>query len=91
MANSISAQHPPAATVTPPHAAAKPVAANHKQAQPQSAAKAHVPVDTVHISKAAQTALQQATETKVQTAREAHSGDRQAQRLPTKQTAVKKA
>ncbi len=58
MANSIPAQHP-AATSALPNAAAKPAPANHKQAQPQAAIQAHVPVDTVHISKAAQTALKQ--------------------------------
>ncbi len=59
MANSIPAQHAPAATSALPNAAAKPAAASHKQAQPQGATQAHVPVDTVHISKAAQTALKQ--------------------------------
>jgi hypothetical protein len=43
----------------PSNATAKPAAANQKHAEPQAAAPAHVPVDTVHISKAAQTALKQ--------------------------------
>jgi len=60
MANSIPA-HAPAATETAPHAAAKPLAANQRQEQTQSAPKAHVPVDTVHISKAAQSALKQSS------------------------------
>jgi hypothetical protein len=91
MANSIPAQHSPAATVTPPHAAANSVAANQKESQPQPAAKSRVPVDTVHISTAAQSALQEASESQVQTAKDARGGDRQAQRLLAKETAAKKA
>jgi hypothetical protein len=48
-------------------------------------------VDTVHIPNAAQSALREATETQVQTAKEARGGDRQAQRLLAKETAAKKA
>ena len=59
MAISIPAQHAPAATTTAPHAAAKPATANQKHAEPQAAAQPHVPVDTVHISKAAQSARKQ--------------------------------
>jgi hypothetical protein len=39
------------------------------------------PKDTIKISQAAQTALQEAQETQAQTTKEAASGDRQAQRL----------
>jgi hypothetical protein len=49
--------------------------ANKKAAQPQPAAK-----DTVQISSAGQSALQEASETHAQTVREAQSGDVQAQR-----------
>ena len=46
-----------------------------------------VATDTVQISAAAQ-ALQEATETSVQTSQEARSGDAQAQRLQTKEQAA---
>jgi hypothetical protein len=84
-------QHDPAASAA--HASAKPAVASQKPApaQPQPVAKTHVPVDTVHISNAAQSALQEATETQLQTAKEARGGDRQAQRLLAKETAAKKA
>jgi hypothetical protein len=74
-------------------AAAKPAVASQKpaRAQPQPVAKAHIPVDTVHIPNAAQSALREATETQVQTAKEARGGDRQARRLLAKETAAKKA
>jgi hypothetical protein len=45
------------------------------------------PADTVHISAAA-VALQEATETSAQTAKEAFSGDLQAQRLQAKEAAT---
>lgn len=83
-------QHDPAASAAQAQAAARPAPASQKPAQPQPAAKAHVPVDTVQISSAAQSALQEANETGVQTAKEAQSGDRQAQRLLAKETAAKK-
>ena len=47
--------------------------------------------DTVQISAAAQTALQESQETKAQTTKEAAGGDHQAQRLLAKETAAKKA
>jgi hypothetical protein len=54
---------------------------------PQPAAAPQSLTDTVQISAAAQ-ALQEVTETQVQTAREARSGDVQAVRLPAKETAA---
>jgi hypothetical protein len=78
---------------TQAHAAAKPAVASQKPAlaQPQPVAKAHIPVDTVPIPDAAQSALQEAPETQVQTAKEARGGDRQAQQLLAKETAAQKA
>jgi hypothetical protein len=55
--------------------------------QPKSTATA-IPKDTVQISTAAQTALQESQETQVQTAKEAGNGDRQAQKLLAKETAI---
>lgn len=67
-------------------AAAKTASANQKSA-PQTSP---IPKDTVQISNAAQTALQESQETQAQTAKEAVGGDRQAQRLLAKETAAKK-
>jgi hypothetical protein len=50
---------------------------------------AAVPTDTVHLSSAAQAALQEATETQAQTAKEARGGDGQAVRLLARETAAK--
>ena len=47
--------------------------------------------DTVRISNAGRAALQEATETAAQTAKEARSGDRQAQKLLAKEAAAAKA
>jgi hypothetical protein len=88
MANSISAVHSEAKTAgvgsqtTAPHQPEKTGAL-----APKSAA---VPSDTVSISNAAKAALQEATETKSQTAKEAQSGDHQAQRLLAKETQAAK-
>jgi hypothetical protein len=57
------------------------------ESQPQAAEA----TDTVQISSAAENALLEATETAVQTAKEARSGDRQAQRLMVKLEAAKSA
>ncbi|MGD0282978.1 MAG: hypothetical protein ABSB95_11520 [Dissulfurispiraceae bacterium] len=45
--------------------------------------------DTVQVSSAAQAALQEATETAAQTAKEASAGDHQAQRLLAKEAAAR--
>jgi hypothetical protein len=84
--------------VTPPAIAeAKPQAglqatANPKASQPQQVqAKSPVPKDTVQISTAAQSALQESRETQAQTSQEASRGDRQAARLLAKESAAKKS
>jgi hypothetical protein len=66
------------------------------QSKPESATNANA--DTVQISSAAQSALspfqaafQEATETPAQTAREARSGDPQAQKLLAREAAAEKA
>jgi hypothetical protein len=68
---------------------AAPAPANTKpvEAKPPVAVKK----DTVQISTASQAALQEATETVVQTAKEARSGDHQAMRLLAKETAKEAA
>jgi hypothetical protein len=81
-------------TATPqpqPVAQSAPVTPKPAQVKPQTAV-----TDTVHVSAAAQAAstaakaaLQEATETPAQTAKEALSGDRQAQRLLAKEKAAK--
>jgi hypothetical protein len=61
-------------------------AANQRTAAPQTQ-----PKDTVQVSSAAKQALQEATETAAQTAKEAQSGDLQAKRLLAKETAANAA
>jgi hypothetical protein len=63
-------------------AGATPVNKDTTESKPQPAA-----TDTVQISSAAKKALQEATETPEQTAKEARSGDLQAKRLLAKETA----
>jgi hypothetical protein len=60
-------------------------AARAKQTAPATSAT----TDTVQIANAAQAALKEATETPTQTAKEAQSGDRQAQKLLAKESAAK--
>jgi hypothetical protein len=86
-----SATQPAPETAAQNTAAAKRVKASPKPAQAQAASKASAPADTVKISTAAQTALQEATETRAQTAQEANHGDQQAARLLAKETAAKKS
>jgi hypothetical protein len=94
MANAITpvSQAAPTAVkdVQPQAASQQAAAANQKATQPQAAPKAPVPKDTVQISTAAQTALQESRETSTQTAQEASRGDRQAARLLAKESAAKK-
>ena len=88
MANAInSVTHiPPTETST---ASAKVPSSETAQAKVQAPSNpAAVPKDTVAISNAAQTALQEAQETQAQTIKEASSGDRQAQRLVAKENAA---
>jgi len=70
-------------TAVASNTAVTPVNKEAVQPKPQPAA-----TDTVQISSAAQAALQEATETTVQTAKEARSGDLQAQRLQTREAAA---
>lgn len=74
------------ATSTPP--VTPPVTVSPKKAAPQPSTTTTTAAATVQISSAAQ-ALLEATETKVQTAKEAQQGDRQAQKLLAKQVATK--
>jgi len=76
-----------AAPPVQPVAQSAPVSAKPVQAKPMSAIK-----DTVNVSSAesaASAALQEATETPAQTAKEAQGGDKQAQRLLAKENAEK--
>jgi len=57
----------------------------------EAAAPKAQPKDTVQISSAAKQALQEATETSVQTAKEAQSGDLQAKKLLAKEAAANAA
>ena len=89
MAHTISsAIHSAPAAEVPTAPAAKTASPIQKTAPVQ---KTPVPNDTVQISTAAQTALQESRETPAQTAKEAASGDRQAQKLLTKENAAKRA
>jgi len=58
-----------------------------KQAPAQATTAPSAPQDTVKISTAAQTALQESRETLAQTAQEAAHGDRQAVKLLAQETA----
>ena len=73
-------------TAVASNAAVKPVNKEAPQSKPQPTA-----TDTVQISSAGQAALQEATETDVQTAKEARSGDLQAQRLQARKAAAEEA
>ena len=79
-----SATQVDAPTAAQPAAARQPAPAQKPQA---TAAPARAATDTVQISAAAQ-ALQEASETSVQTAREARAGDVQALRLQTREAAA---
>src|SRR5882762_11633232 len=88
--NGVTHAAPAAVKDVQPQSAPQAAPANRKASQPQSAPKAPAPKDTVQISTAAQTALQESRETSTQTAREASRGDRQAARLLAKEAAAKK-
>jgi len=82
-----SAQGKPVAST--PATPAKP---NESAPENQKAPPAKAPTktaDTVQISTAGQSALQEATETAAQTAKEARGGDRQAIKLQIKEEAAK--
>jgi len=87
----VSHAAPAAVKVVQPQAAPQQAAlANQKAPQPQPAAKAPAPKDTVQISTAAQSALAESRETSTQTAHEASLGDRRTARLLAKEAAMKK-
>jgi len=69
-----------------------PASANSSQklAASQSPSTANIPQDTVNISTAAKAAQLEAVETPVQTAKEARSGDLQAQRLLAREAAAQR-
>jgi hypothetical protein len=73
-------------TAVASNAAVKPVNKEALQSKPEPAA-----TDTVQISSAGKAALQEATETPVQTAKEARSGDFQAKRLIAREAAAEEA
>ena len=76
---------PAVASATNNQPAAKSQTPNTKS---QSQSSTSATADTVRISNAAKAALQEATETRFQTAQEAGKGDLQAQKLLAKETAV---
>ena len=93
MANAITSvtqAAPPVATEAQSKVAPQAAPVNQKASQPQAAAKTPPPIDTVRISTAAQSALQESRETSTQTAQEASRGDHQAARLLAKLAAEKK-
>ena len=77
-------------TATQAQRSEKAANSSQKAARTQSQPAKATPKDTVQISKAAQTALQESQETQAQTTKEAQGGDRQAQVLLAKETAAKK-
>ena len=82
-------RHPIGPTTAGPRAEKVP-GHNQKSARTPSQPANSTPKDTVQISKAAQTALQESQETQAQTTKEAQGGDHQAQRLLAKEIAAKK-
>jgi hypothetical protein len=88
MANAITSVQqadPTAAYATQAPSPAKTATISQKSTQPQTS-----PADTIQISSAAQTALQEVLEAPAQTAKEARSGDHQAQRLLAREAAAQK-
>jgi hypothetical protein len=64
--------------------------ATQQAAPPKAPSTTSTPKDSVQISNAAQAALQEIIETPVQTAKEARTGDHQAQTLLAKETTAQK-
>ncbi len=79
----------PAAVAASKAPVAQPAPSSQKSVSAKAPAKSRAPKDTVQISSAAQSALQEATETAAQTAKEARAGDHQAVRLLAKEQAKK--
>ena len=81
---------PTTASATQTRHAAKSPTARPKSTQSQPQSTTSTTMDTVQISSAAQAVLREAIETPAQTAKEASSGDHQAQRLLAKEAAARK-
>jgi hypothetical protein len=90
MANSVqtTAHTTPTSAIDAP-AQANSASATQKHAKTSAPPASSVPKDTVKISNAAQTALQESQETRAQTAKEAASGDRQAAQVQAKESKIK--
>jgi hypothetical protein len=82
---SVAHADPTPASATQALSPAKSATSSQKSTKPQAS-----PADTVQISAAAQTALQEALEVPAQTAKEARNGDHQAQRLFAREAASQK-
>jgi len=78
----------PISTAAQPQAASQPPSVRPPAPQPKPQPAA-APTDTVHISAAATSAMQEILETPAQTAKEAAGGDNQAKRLLAKEAAEK--
>lgn len=74
---------------TQTHPVAQSTVSNRKATPSKSQSAATASEDTVQLSSLAQAALQEASETPTQTAKEANGGDAQAQRLLAKEAAKK--
>jgi hypothetical protein len=88
MAIAITSAHQ--ADPTPASATQAPSAAKSATVSQKSTPSQTLSTDTVQISSAAQTALQEVLEAPAQTAKEARSGDHQAQRLLAREAAAQK-
>lgn len=85
-----AAQTDPAAASPVQTVTSNTAAPTQKPGQSPTPSTNSTPTDTVRISSAAKAALQEATETQAQTAREAQNGDTQAQRLLAREEAARK-
>lgn len=88
MAIAITSTHQ--ADATPASATQAPPAAKSPTVSQKSTPSQTLSADTVQISSAAQTALQEVLEAPAQTAKEARGGDHQAQRLLAREAAAQK-
>jgi len=86
-----SAPHAEVAGTSKPTDAVLSATSAGKTSQTRASGKPTTPQDIVQISVAAQTALQELTETPVETAQEARGGDRQAARFLAKEAAASNA
>lgn len=88
-----NAHHPEPTTASMVQAksAGNSATSSQKLTQSHTASPAGSPTDTVQVSSAGRVALKETLETPAQTAKEAASGDHQAQRLLAKEAAAEKA